>query len=192
MSDESGAETVREAIGVLFDAKTLEEAIADLQASGFQHSEISVLAGQHTVRQSLGHIYDEINEDAAEPGAPRIAFVAKESVGDAVHAILGAFFFTGATVAAGAVVMTAGVLGTALMAAAAGAAAVGGVGALMAEMIGQSEAEYLEEEIDRGHLLLFVRTTDADREAKAVEILSKHSSFDPHVIELPNHRGSTD
>jgi hypothetical protein len=189
MAEEAKVEKVREAVCVFFDARRLEETIEELQSAGFKHSEISLLAGEHTVRQSLGHIYTEINEDADDTAAPQTAFVAKEGVGDAVHGILGAFFFTGATVAAGAVVATAGIFGTALMAATAGLAALVGIEAAMAALIGKSEAEFLHEEVDRGHLLLFVRTLDADREAKAVEILSKHSAFDPHIIEIPDHRG---
>jgi hypothetical protein len=188
MSDKAKVEKVREAVGVFFDAKKLEEAITDLQSAGFEHSEISMLAGEETVKQSLGHIYTDINEDADDPGAPQTAFVAKEGVGDTVHGLLGAFFFTGATVAAGAVVATAGVFGTALIAATAGVAALVGIEGAMAALIGKSEAEYLHEEVDRGHLLLFVRTRDAARESKAVEVLSKHSGYNPHIIEIPHHK----
>lgn len=192
MTAESKEGAVREAVGVFFEAGSMEEAIKDLRDNGFGHEEINLLASQYAVRQSLGHLYEEINADAGDPEGPRTAFVAKESVGDTVHAILGAVSFTGATVAAGAVVATAGALGTALMAAAAGAAAVGGIGALLAAIIGQSEAEHLEEEVDRGHLLLVVRTDDPERESRALEILSKHSSFEPHIIDVANHGAAAD
>ena len=49
---------------------------------------------------------------------------------------------------------------------------------MLALIIHESDADYLEEQVDEGHLLLFVRTRDAEREAKAVEILSKHCAFD--------------
>src|SRR5690606_18369785 len=105
---------------------------------------------------------------------PRMAFVRKKSIGDTVHAWAGALFFAGATTGAGAVVVSAGVLGGALLAAVSGAAAVGAVGAALALVIHQSDAEYLEQQVDEGHLLLFVRTHGEDEERRALDILSRH------------------
>ncbi len=186
MSEMDEADTIVEAVGVFVDAKSVEDAAAKLQRAGFEHAEISLLAGEHTVRQSLGHLYTEINEDADAPNAPRTAFVANESIGTAAHAFLGAFFFTGATVAAGALVATAGAFGTALLAAMAGVAAFAGIDVALVASIDKSIVERLRDQIDQGHLLLFVRTSNANRKIIAVEILSKHSVFDPCVVELPN------
>jgi hypothetical protein len=150
------------------------------------HAEISLLAGENTVRESLGHLYTDVNVDAGEPSAPQTAFIAKESVGGAVHALVGALFFTGAAGAAGAIVATAGFFGTALLAAVAGVAAFAGISTMLAASVDERMVEQLRDQIDQGHLLLFVRTSDVKRKGKAVEILSKHSVFAPCVIELPN------
>lgn len=174
-------ESIREAVGVFFSADHLEAAIDDLLSSGFTHKDLGLLAGEHTVRQALGHLYTEANQSAGDPEAPRIAFVRKGSMGDALHAWLGSLFFAGVTTAAGAAVVSAAVLGGALLAATAGAAAIGGIGAALALVIHQGDAEYLEQQVDEGHLLLFVRTHDAAEEKLAVEILSRHSAYDPRI-----------
>lgn len=184
MSESTNANTIREVAGIFFDSRKLEETIRDLQESGFHHSEIGLLAGQFTVREKLGHLYDEINEDSDEPDAPQTAFVAKESVGDTVHALKGTLYITGAAVAGGAVVASAGILGGAVAAAAATTAVFGGIGALLGSIIHESDAEYLEEQVDEGHLVLFVRTADQEKEKLAIDVLSRHAAFDPRVYSV--------
>ncbi|MDX1484553.1 MAG: hypothetical protein R3229_08735 [Alphaproteobacteria bacterium] len=177
-------ETVRQVVATFFDAESLEQAVDALKAAGFGSEEISAVAGAQAVKQSLAGHYMEPGESKDEPGAPKTAFVGRESVGDAVHGILGAFFFTGATLAAGGLVATAGALASPVIAAIAGAAAVGGIGAVTAAQIDKSEAERLQEEIDRGHLLLFVRIGDSQQEREVLGILKGHEGFEPHVIEV--------
>jgi predicted phage tail protein len=176
---------IREAIGIFFDARNLHDAMDELEASGFDHRDIGLLAGEHTVRQALGDLYREAQPAENEgTDGPRMAFVRKESLGDGFRAWAGSLFFAGTTVGMGAAVASAGVLGGALLAAAAGVAAVGAVGGVLGMIIHQSDAEYLEEQVDEGHLLLFVRTRDADHERRAMEILNKHSGTDVRIHEV--------
>lgn len=186
MKPSDDATPVREAVGIFFDARHLHDAIDELEASGFGHHEIGLLAGEHTVRQALGHVYEQANEAAETPDGPRMAFVRKESLGDGFRTWAGGLVFVGATATGGAAVASAGVLGGALTAATAGAAAVGAVSAaVLGLIIRKSDAEHLEEQVDEGHLLLFVRTRTAGHEQKAVEILSKHCGSDVRVHEVP-------
>jgi hypothetical protein len=55
----------------------------------------------------------------------------------------------------------------------------------MSMIIHESDAEYLEEQVDEGHLLLFVRTDDSEREKLALDVLSRHGAFDAKVYEAP-------
>jgi hypothetical protein len=181
---------MREAVGIFFDTRHLHEAIDDLESAGFDFADLGLLAGQYTVRQKLGKFYAEINESADRPEGPRVAFVADSSMGDTVHAWFGSLFFIGTTVASGAMVASAAVLGGALLAAVSGAAALVGVtGGALALIIHESDAEYLEEQVDEGHLLLFVRTNDPEREKIALEILTKHGAFDARMYEVPAPKG---
>jgi hypothetical protein len=172
---------IREAVGIYFDAKHLENAVRDLHANGFAHDEIGMLAGKFTVQEKLGHLYQEVNADLASPNAPDVAFVGREAVGDTVHAVIGSLFFAGAAVAGGAVVASAGILGGALSAAVATTGVFSGVAALLGKIIIQSDVEYLEEQVDTGHLLLFVRVRNPEQENKALQILGRDAAYNPAV-----------
>jgi hypothetical protein len=181
MSKQKNKPTVQEAIGVFFDVDHLKSAIEGLVEAGFDRSEIGLLAGAHTVEQALGDFYARTNQFADSPNAPCVAFVAKRTDDDTIHALLGTLFFYGATTAVGAAVASAAVLGGAVIAAASGVAAIGVAGAVMGLIIHKSDSDYLDEQIDEGHLVLFVRTNDPERGARAVKILSDHCAFKPKV-----------
>lgn len=178
-------EMVREAVGVFFETEHLNQAIDDLLESGFERANLGLLAGEEAVQRALGDIYRRTDQPADSPDVPCTAFVAEESIDDTSHAGLGGLVLLGATTAAGAAVATAGVLGGALVVAATGTAAFAAIGAVLAAIIHESDADYLEEQVDEGHLLLFVRTKDSEHEAKAVDILSKHCGFDARVYSVP-------
>ena len=185
---EADSALVREAVGAFVDADKVHEAIDELLRSGFHHEELGLLAGEFTVRQSLGEFYAQTNRFAESAEAPTTAFVAKESMGDTVHALIGTLFFAGSTVAAGAAVASAGILGGGLLAAVTGAAAIGGVGALLGLIIHESDAEALEQQVEEGHLLLFARVTDPVREELAVQILQRHTPIEVRVVAAPKVR----
>ena len=44
--------------------------------------------------------------------------------------------------------------------------------------------EHIEEQLNRGGLLLWVRIWDLDHQVRALEILSRHSGRDVHVHEF--------
>jgi hypothetical protein len=56
-------------------------------------------------------------------------------------------------------------------------------------MIKQSDAEELQQRIDEGHILLFVRLPHSAREAQAKDILSRYSSTEVKVHEVPVKEG---
>jgi len=186
MAVDTEPRTIREAVGIFVDAETLQRAIGELQDAGFESAELGLVAGDFSVRHKLRQLFSEINKHADDPHAPRTAFVARESVGDTPRALLGGALAVSAVVAGGAVVASAGVLGGAIALAAAGGVAVGGMGAILAGLIGQSDAEFLEEQVGEGHLLLFVRTRDADRERRAKAILDKHAAHDARIYSVPD------
>ncbi|MFM1897247.1 MAG: hypothetical protein RLZZ385_2321 [Pseudomonadota bacterium] len=181
MSHTEKSAPVREVVGIYFDAAALEKTVADLQTQGFTHDEIGMMASQYAVRDRLAHLYEELNRDLDSPDAPNVAFVAKESVGDTVHALKGTLYMVGSAVAGGAVVATAGILGGAVGAAVATTAVFTGIGAVIGRIISQSDAEYLEQQVDEGHLLLFVRVLNEEREGRALKILQRDSAYDPKV-----------
>lgn len=189
MKKENEAEMLREVAGAFFELDKLQDAVDELLACGFRGEAISMLASEYTVRESLGDYYTRINQFSTSPDAPKTAFVAKESMGDTMHALFGSLFFLGATVAAGAVVISAGAFAGALTAAVAGSTVIAGIGAVLATIIHESDAEEIEQQIDEGHLVLFVRAANDKQEALATKILSKHAATDVKIYNVKSRTG---
>jgi hypothetical protein len=172
---------VREVVGVFDDADTLQGAIDELMSSGFDRAEISLLASEEAVDEKLGHKYRKVTELEDDSDVPRTHYVSIESIGAAEGAVISSLVYVGAAAAISAIFASGGTLGSVI----AGATLVGGagglVGAALAKMIGRHHAEYLEEQLRHGGLLLWVRTWDAAREKKATEILKRHSGRDVHA-----------
>ena len=187
MTNVQSVATSSEAVAVFEDAETLQAAIDELQSSGFDRAELSLLAGETAVQEKLGHAYKKAEELEDDASVPRAAYVSTESVGDAEGGLIGGLMYVGALAAAGAVVATGGTLAATI----AGAAVAGGVGGLagsaLAKLVGDHHGQYIQEQLDHGGLLLWVRTRDKDHEKKATEILSKHSAHDVHIHALPLH-----
>jgi outer membrane lipoprotein SlyB len=185
MATSANEEPIREAVGIFFSAEHLRDAIKELLASGCKAEELGLLASEAVVERSLGDLYARTNRNPDSPRAPAIAFIGKESNGQAASALGGGLFFVGTSGAMGAVVASSAVLGGALLAAIGGVVAVGLVGALVARVIHQSDAEFLQEHVDDGHILLFVRLTDATREEQVLAILTRQSGTDVKMYEVP-------
>jgi outer membrane lipoprotein SlyB len=179
---------IREAVGIFFDGQHLKDALKDLLASGFEPEELGLLASEQVVARSLGDLYARTNESADSAQAPAIAFIGKESNQETARTLGGSLFFVGTSGVMGAVVASAAVFGGALLAAVGGIVGVGVVGALVATIIHQSDAEYLQHQVDEGHMLLFVRMADSDREQQAMNILTRHCAVDVKMYEVPVER----
>lgn len=184
MPSETSSETRTEAVAVFEDADSLEAAVDELLSHGFDHADLSLLASAEAVEQKLGHRFTKVQQVEDDDEAPRRAYISTESRGDAEGGLIGGLMYVGALAAAGATVASGGSLGAAI----AGAAAMGGagglVGATLAKFIDDQHAVNLEEQLDRGGLLLWVRTRNAEHERKAKDVLSKHSAHDVHLHKL--------
>ena len=75
-----------------------------------------------------------------------------------------------------------------LRAAVGGAAIAGGVGELIggavSKLLDQHHAEYVDQQLARGGLLLWVHTADRDRETRACQILKRQAARDVHVHDV--------
>jgi hypothetical protein len=177
--------TVREAVGIFDRADDMQAAIDELLTSGFHRSELSLLASEQAVDQKLGHQYEKVAALADDPTVLRTAYVSPEAIGGAQGGLIGGLMYVGAAVAGGAIVASGGTLLAALSAAAMTGGLGGFAGAILAKWVGDHQAQYLQDQIDRGGLLLWVRTQDADDEKRAVKILRRHSGTEVHVHALP-------
>ena len=176
---------IREAVAVFDTAESLEDAIDELQSSGFDRAELSLLASEHAVEEKLGHAYRRVEEIEDEARVPRTAFVSTESRGDAEGGLIGGLMYVGAVLAAGGIVASGGTLAGAIVAAALAGGAGAAAGSAFAKLLEYHHADYLAEQLGHGGILLWVRTATAEREMQALEILCKHSAHDVHVHDVP-------
>ena len=181
MNDTARTTPIREAVGVFDDADTMEGAIEELEESGFDRAEISLLASDDAVRKKLGHRFYDAKSLQDDPAVPRKAFVSTAAVGDAEGALIGGLAYAGALVAAGVTVASGGAFGALLAAAAAGGASGGLVGGVLAALVGESQAQQIEDQLKHGGLLVWVRTPSEDDEKRAVEVLKRNGAEDVHV-----------
>jgi hypothetical protein len=149
----------------------MQEAIDELMSSGFDRADLSLLATERASEQKLGHRSTKIKKLEDDPTIPRAAYVSTESVGDAEGGLIGGLMYVGATAAAGAIVATGGTLAAAIVGAALAGGAGGLIGSMLAAWVGDQHARHLQEHLDRGGLLLWARTWDADGESAPSEFL---------------------
>jgi hypothetical protein len=169
------AASVTEAVGVFHDEASLERAIDDLLAAGFDRAEISLLAGHEAVERELGHRYERVAELEDDPHVPRLAYVDVDSRTEGGASLIGGLAYVGAIAATGLVVASA-------LAGGGG----GAIGAFLARMVSGRHARDLQRQLDEGGLLLWVRVSSPAREVVALEALKRHSAEDVHVHELPS------
>ena len=181
MMSEPAKVEIREAVGVFHTAPEMEAAIEELEEHGFDRAEISLLASEESVREKLGHRFYDAKSLEDDPKVPRTAFVSTESIGDAEGALIGGLMYVGALTAAGLVVASGGAFGALLTAAVAGGASGGLIGGVLAALVGEQHAKSLQEQLDHGGLLVWVRTPSPADEEKAVGVLKRNGATDVHV-----------
>ena len=179
------ARSVREAVGVFHSEESLQNAVDELMLHGFDRAALSLVAGKHAVEQKLGHAYEKIDELEDDLDVPRIAYSRGDSRVEAEAVAAGGLAYVGAVTAAGAIVASGGALGFAILAAATASGAGGLFGVLIAQLMNQHHARYLEDQLEKGGLLLWVSTPGADRENLASQILTRNGADHVHVHDLP-------
>tara|TARA_R110000824_G_scaffold104214_2_gene247308 strand:+ start:9475 stop:10509 length:1035 start_codon:yes stop_codon:yes gene_type:complete len=177
--------SVREAVGVFQSERALQTAVDALLSHGFDRAELSLLAPVSSVEKELGHSFTSVKVLEDDAAVPTTAYVSTDVIGDAEGGVFGGFIYVGALATLTAVVASGGAIGAAIIAAAAGGIGGGAIGGILAKIIGQHHADYVEDQLERGGLLLWVRTWNAADEKHAVKILTDHSGSDVHVHELP-------
>lgn len=163
------------------DEKELQAAIDDLMTHGFDRSDLSLLANAETVERRLGHWVQANDSLEDDPETPRIPYIARESVGDAEGAVIGGLLYVGALAGLIPVVASGGAIPAMIAAGAAGGGAGAAIGSVLARFIGKQRADYIDEHLQRGGVVLWVRTWDQSDEARAVEILTRQGGGDVHV-----------
>ncbi|HWI26746.1 MAG TPA: hypothetical protein VN668_07220 [Stellaceae bacterium] len=179
------AETmIREAVAAFTDAEALKAAVSELQSSGFNRADISFLA-----REGFeGHLkkdYSDMRRVEDDPAAPRDPVIDETDIRQRRTLDISLATLIAGFAAAGFTVMTGGATLVAAGVTAAAMAGVGGATALIGKAYREGHQNFLQEQLDRGGILLWVRTPDAAAEARAKEILERRAGHDVHTHEVP-------
>jgi hypothetical protein len=167
------ATIIREAVAVFDNAEKLEAAVSELQSRGFDRSDLSFLA-HDTVSER--HPLSDIGDIADDPTTAREPFVSETDVrqgrvlGTSLAATIAGLAAAGFTVATG------GVAAAAIAAAAVAAGGIGTAGAVFGRTLADDQASFLDAQLARGGVLLWVRTRDVTAERNAVEILRRYAT----------------
>jgi hypothetical protein len=171
----------REAVGVFPDKVSLEQAIDELLLEGFDRRELSLLASETSAQSKLGLTRKSPEELADSPRAHRTDYFCPEALGGAEGALVGGFTYLPATGA----LWVASAFGATTIVTTVATVATGGtgllVGAGLAYWLARRHSSHLQEQIDQGGLLLWVRTRTPELEAKALRTLEKFNAHNAHV-----------
>jgi hypothetical protein len=165
-------EMIREVVAVFDDAEKLESAVSELQSHGIDRVNLSFLAHTSLAEPPPGDP-QQLAEDPATPREPAVMDADLRQgrvLGTSLAATVAALAAAGFTVATG------GVAAATAAAAAAAAGGVGALGALVGRKLGEEEQSFLDAQLARGGVLLWVRTPDLNAEQRAIDVLRHYAS----------------
>lgn len=175
---------MKEAVGLFSDIDSLQEAVKELEATDFPRDAISVIGPRDRIEKKFGlsQISPELADLSSE--TPRSAPPRSEEKVIGAGALVSGSAYIGAmgvALAAGAVTIP-GIIA---------AAAIGGVGGataggIVAKLLGDHFDKDIEQQIEKGGMLLWVRTPDTAREEKACNILEKYGARHIRLHEIRN------
>ena len=179
------ASTVREAVGVFDDPDSLQKAADALLQAGFTRAQLSILGSHDAVVRKLGRMYGDVSEIEDNPRAPMMGYASTSSVNEAKAALVGIPAFVAAIAALGPTVAADLPLSTSISWTI-GGAIIGALGGLVcAKALNARRTNYFRDQVDRGGILLWVRTATPEDESKACDVLRKASARDVHVHDRP-------
>ena len=147
-----------------------EEIVQELQSSGFNTSEISVLLPDTEGRHDIGHVKATKAPEGASTGA---------AAGGVTGGVIGLLAGIGALAIPGVgPLIAAGPIMAALSGAAVGAGTGGLIGGLIGLGIPEFEAKRYEQKLKSGNYLIAVHAHDSDEEKRAKEIFKNASADD--------------
>lgn len=172
----------KEAVGLFMSADELQTAIRDLEGTAFPRQDISVMGKRSQLEKVFGSRTVEPERAMDNADTPR------QSPSRPEEQTIGAAAMIGGTVYVGAMAMalTAGAVTFPAIIAAAMLGGIGGgtIGAILTKLLGDRYDRHLEEQVEKGGLLLWVRTPDHEKEQIAQHIMIARGGYDVHVHEI--------
>jgi hypothetical protein len=163
--------TIREAVAVFDEPEDMEDAISDLQSNGVDRADLSILALANSANPLSGTDIGSGPNSAPARGAVVSDTDLRQGrvLATGLVATIAGFAAAGATVATGGV-------GAATIAAATAAGGVGIASTLIGRQLANEHASFLDAQLGRGGILLWVHTRDPGVEETVLEVLRRHST----------------
>jgi len=179
-----GSPEFRELVGTFHTPDQLEAAIDELSRSGWDRADLSLLAADGVLSPHLPSTSEAPAQAADDDGTEKASIVKDDDVQQgrtlavSLAGVIAAFAATGAVIVTGG-----GVLAAIVGAAAAGGSAAGAMEAL-GRWVGRNRETFLQEQIDRGGILLWVTLHKPEEEAQASAILRKNGATYVHLPDV--------
>lgn len=172
---------LREAVGVFAEQKNLDATVAELEGTAFPRHDISVLGNEkktddyYTVKASSDNLIDD-------PEAPRTISVRPEEKTIGTAALIGCCAYICGTffVITSGSTSTLGIIGTITAGSFLGAL----IGVATSLLIWKKYNLLLRDRLEKGGLVLWVKTPDPEKERLAQQIMCKHGGRRVHVHEI--------
>ncbi len=169
----------REVVGLFTNMQEVQDTIRDLEGTAFPRQDISVMGRRRELEKVFGSRTVDPEIAMNNASTPRQAPARPEEKTIGTAAMIGGSAYIGAmaaALAAGAVTFPALV----------GAAAIGGLGggslgAFLTRLMGDRYNRHVGEQIEKGGLLLWVRTPDSEKEEIAKQIMVSRGGYDVHI-----------
>ncbi|MDB5714188.1 MAG: hypothetical protein JWO15_1585 [Sphingomonadales bacterium] len=171
----------REVVGTFHDARTLEGAANALMSNGFDRSALSLVAPEETVRKHFGALLKNVEKLEDHPDTPRIAYMDHDDVAIARGALISGLSYLGAVTGSAIVLTSGGALLPAVVIAAAGGLGGGGLGAMVGSWLEAETGKKITDEVQRGGLILWVRTHSIRDDARATGTMNSNGAYDVHA-----------
>lgn len=173
---------VREVVGLFTNVEDLQATIRELEGSSFPRQDISVMGSRKELESVFGSktVPPELAMDNAD--TPRQAPARSEEFTIGAAAMVGVPAYVGAmtlALAAGAVTFPA-IVGAAVI----GGLGGGTLGAILTRIMGSRYDRHIQEQIERGGLLLWVRTPTSDLEEIAKQIMIVRGGYNVHAHKI--------
>lgn len=186
MQEHDYTTTSTEAVAVFHDVANFQAAVDDLLNHGhFDHADLSVLASERAVLDKLGRPYVSTRDLEDDPDVPRVGYIPDETVGNAKGGLIAASAYFPAVLGSLAVISAGATVPMAIAAAVLAGGTGAAIGGALARLVGREHAWHMQQHLDHGGLLLWVRTNGAEQERAALQTLRRHGGEDVHLHELP-------
>ncbi len=167
--------------GIFKSKDELDQAVNELFVHGFDQSSLSVLSDKIIIHQNFQKKLKDILDLANNSSVSRTFFLAEENIGLAEGAIISVLMYVGTLTAAGIIILKGGNVKLTLTIAVSIGILFTLVGIWLANIIRKHHKEYIENQLKKGGLLLWVQLKNKSQLNIVKAVLEKNNAINVHL-----------